>query len=75
MVMLELQNAKEREAGDWERLFRDADPRFKLTGINQSPSARLAVIEGTWQEPWKSQDQSRRRSTDLASSMDSSLLS
>ena len=46
--MLEMQNAKEREAGDWEKLFNEADPGFKFLGIKQPPTARLGIIEAEW---------------------------
>ena len=33
MYMLALQNGKERTADEWSMLFKEADPRFKLTSI------------------------------------------
>lgn len=46
--MLEMLNAKEREAGDWEKLFTQADPGFRILGIKQPPGAKLGIIEAEW---------------------------
>ena len=47
--MLTLQNSKERDAGEWEGLFQEADPRFKFVGIRKllGPSS---LIEAEWQD-------------------------
>ncbi|KAL9123433.1 MAG: hypothetical protein Q9187_000003 [Circinaria calcarea] len=49
LAMLELQNAKEREEGDWAQLFRDADPRFRFVGVKQPPFSKLGIIEAAWE--------------------------
>lgn len=46
--MLEMLNAKEREAADWERLFHEADPGFHLLNIKQPAAANLGIIEVEW---------------------------
>jgi hypothetical protein len=48
LSMLELHNGKERDVDDWERLFRDCDPRFKYLGVTRSPGSRLAIIQAEW---------------------------
>lgn len=47
--MKETQNAKERDAGDWARLFHDAHPQFKLQEIITPPSSDLAIIVVSWE--------------------------
>ena len=47
--MLALQNGKERTVDDWSTLFKEADPRFKLTRTYQPPKSYLAIIEVTWE--------------------------
>ena len=46
--MLEMLNAKEREAADWERLFNEADPGFRVLSIKQPPAAKLGIVEAEW---------------------------
>ena len=46
--MLEMLNAKERERIDWERLFNEADPGFRVLGIKQPPAAKLGIVEAEW---------------------------
>lgn len=48
MYMLAFQNAKERTANDWTTLFKEADPRFKLTRVSQPSKSSLAIVEVTW---------------------------
>lgn len=48
MSMLELHNGKERDLEDWKQLFDEADRRFKLLNVHQSPQSRLAIIEFVW---------------------------
>ena len=48
MTMLEMLNAKEMEAADWEELFNEADPGFRILGIKQPPAAKLDIIEAEW---------------------------
>lgn len=47
--MKETLNAKERDAGDWVRLFHDAHPQFKLQEIITPPSSDLAMIVVLWE--------------------------
>lgn len=47
--MKEVQNAKERDAGEWARLFHDAHPQFKLQEIITPPSSDLAIIVVLWE--------------------------
>lgn len=47
--MKEIQNAKERDAEDWARLFHDAHPDFKLQEIITPPSSDLAIIVVSWE--------------------------
>jgi hypothetical protein len=42
-------NSKERDAEQWESLFRAASPRFRLRGIDCPVGSILAVIEFAWQ--------------------------
>lgn len=41
-------NSLEREASDWEALFRDADPGFYFLGLTVAPGSRDAVIQAEW---------------------------
>ena len=50
MLMLTLQNARERELDDWEEMFRQADPRFKWVGAKVKEGDSSAVIEIIWDE-------------------------
>ena len=47
LVMLSIQNSKERDAEDWEVLFKEADPRFQFQGIKQQPGSK-ALIQVGW---------------------------
>ena len=49
MYMLAFQNAKERTADDWTTLFKEVDPRFKITRVYQPPKSSLAVVDVTWE--------------------------
>ena len=49
LYMLAFQNAKERTADDWTTLFKETDPRFKLTRVYQPPKSTLAIVEVTWE--------------------------
>jgi len=46
--MLELFNAKEREADEWKRLLEIADKRFHFVGINMPPGSKLSFVEARW---------------------------
>jgi SAM-dependent methyltransferase len=48
LYMLAFQNARERTAQDWAKLFEGADARFRLTAVHQPPKSTLAVVEMTW---------------------------
>lgn len=48
VYMLGLQNAKERTIEDFSTMFKEVDPRFKLTGVNQPDKSFLAIVEITW---------------------------
>jgi len=48
MIMLSLYNSREREKEVWERLFREADARFKDIRIWVPDGATLAIIEAVW---------------------------
>lgn len=49
LAMKEIQNAKERDADDWKKLFEDADPRFKFKGIKTPVGSILSMISATWE--------------------------
>ena len=49
MIMLMTYNAKEREKEEWNNLFQEADPRFKLLGASQPPGYDLWNIELCWE--------------------------
>ncbi|KAI1092133.1 S-adenosyl-L-methionine-dependent methyltransferase [Rostrohypoxylon terebratum] len=48
LAMMELFNSREREEKDWERLFDEADSRFRFEGVRTVPGADLAFISATW---------------------------
>ncbi|KAJ6259658.1 O-demethylpuromycin-O-methyltransferase [Drechslerella dactyloides] len=48
MVMMMCLNALEREEGDWERLFAEADPRFRFDGVKQPPGCLMNIVEATF---------------------------
>lgn len=47
--MLELHNAKERDMDDWNDLFKQADPRFRLENVKKPRGSRLAILEVVWE--------------------------
>lgn len=55
--MMLLFNARDREAGDWEGLFAQADKRFKFLGVRMPtkevdqvpPPMLLNIIEAVWE--------------------------
>ena len=55
--MMVMFNARDREAGDWGRLFEEADPRFKFLGARVPsknvegipPTFLLSIIEAVWE--------------------------
>ena len=48
--MLEFNNSKEREAGDWVHLFKLADERFTVADIKRPSSSKLSFVEVVWKE-------------------------
>ena len=48
--MLELNNAKERDAKDWEDLFRAADQHFNFQGIRHPPKSKMSFVEISWND-------------------------
>ena len=40
-----MQNGKERELEDWEKLFSEADQRLSLTKVIRPVQSRMAVLE------------------------------
>lgn len=48
MAMKELQNAKERDAGEWARLFEKGDHRFFMREIREPAGSDLAIIVAEW---------------------------
>ncbi|KAF7945255.1 hypothetical protein EAE96_010033 [Botrytis aclada] len=50
MIMLSMHNSREREAEEWQDIFREADPRFGVLKIWTPAGASLAIIEAVWQE-------------------------
>jgi hypothetical protein len=49
IYMLTFQNPKERTTDDWTMLFKEANPRFRLTRVYQPPKSSLAIVEVTWE--------------------------
>ncbi|EEA24943.1 O-methyltransferase, putative [Talaromyces marneffei ATCC 18224] len=50
VAMMTMQNAQERDKGEWVDLFKRADERFRFVEVVQPEESDLAVIEFTWQE-------------------------
>ena len=48
ICMMVAMNAKEREEGDWETLFEQADPRFKYLGAKRPEGSRMSIIVAEW---------------------------
>ncbi|KAI0199447.1 S-adenosyl-L-methionine-dependent methyltransferase [Astrocystis sublimbata] len=48
LVMGAIQNAKERELGDWAELFRVADERFEFQGATRPPGSNHSLIVAVW---------------------------
>ncbi|KAI1110206.1 S-adenosyl-L-methionine-dependent methyltransferase [Nemania sp. NC0429] len=48
LTMTALHNAREREIGDWAKLFSDADPRFEFQGGRQPPGSDLWLLVAEW---------------------------
>ncbi|KUI59276.1 6-hydroxytryprostatin B O-methyltransferase [Cytospora mali] len=48
LVMTSIQNAKERELGDWAELFQKADERFEFQGATRPPGSNHSIIVAIW---------------------------
>lgn len=48
LVMSSIQNARERELGDWEELFRKADSRFHFQGATSPPGSNHSMLVAVW---------------------------
>lgn len=48
MHMLALFNTCERDADEWERIFKRVDPRFQLVNVTTPPGPSLSIIEFLW---------------------------
>jgi trans-aconitate methyltransferase len=48
LTMLEIGNAKERDLGEWQALFAQADSKFVFKGLKQPEGSRLAILETVW---------------------------
>lgn len=49
LTMLEIGNAKERDLGEWQALFGQADEKFVFKGMKQPEGSRLAIVEAVWE--------------------------
>ncbi len=47
--MLTLSNARERDRDDWEKLFKEADNRFRLVSAHVPRGSSLGIIEVRWE--------------------------
>ena len=50
MLMLSLNNSRERDRDDWEMLFREADERFRIVNVNVPQGSALAIVEAKWED-------------------------
>lgn len=48
ITMTQLLNAKERELGEWQEMFEQADWRFEFLGGKQPAGSLLWIIEARW---------------------------
>ena len=48
LVMLTLLNAQERTAGEFEDMFRRADPQFVFKGVTRPKGCRMSIMEAVW---------------------------
>ncbi|CZR70241.1 related to sterigmatocystin 7-O-methyltransferase precursor [Phialocephala subalpina] len=48
ILMLSVMSGREREASDWEALFKKADERYKFLTARIAPQSRLWLIEAEW---------------------------
>lgn len=47
--MLTTLNSQEREASEFEKLFRDADDRFRFSGVVRPPGCGMGIVEAVWE--------------------------
>ncbi|KAI6443378.1 hypothetical protein MCOR17_011415 [Pyricularia oryzae] len=45
MGLIATMNGRERTLNEWKAMIKEADPRFLLTKVSQSPGSMLAVFE------------------------------
>ncbi|KAJ4385388.1 hypothetical protein N0V93_009815 [Gnomoniopsis smithogilvyi] len=50
LVMSSIQNARERELGDWKDLFKKADGRFKFEGVTSPPGSNHSLLVAVWED-------------------------
>ena len=48
LVMLTLLNAKEREVGEFEKLFREASEEFRFLGVTRPEGCRMSTVVAEW---------------------------
>lgn len=48
MGLIATMNGRERTLKEWKAMIKEADPRFLLTKVSQSPGSMLAVFEIVW---------------------------
>ncbi|KAI6336456.1 hypothetical protein MCOR28_009125 [Pyricularia oryzae] len=48
MGLIATMNGRERTLNEWKAMIKEADPRFLLTKVSQSPGSMLAVFEIVW---------------------------
>lgn len=46
--MWAVNNAQERDREDWEKLFQDADPRYRIVDVTRPENSVLSIIEIRW---------------------------
>ncbi|MCJ1244006.1 hypothetical protein MMC30_001203 [Trapelia coarctata] len=49
LIMLVIQNSRERELDDWAKLFEVADKRFKFLGGKLPPGSKFWILEASWE--------------------------
>ena len=47
LLMLSIQNSRERDAADWRKLFETADSRFRFEGVRKLPGG-MGLVEVLW---------------------------
>lgn len=49
MVMITLLNSQERTREEYEALFKEADPAFRMVGVIRPKRCRMGIIEAVWE--------------------------